>query len=286
MILRGIRNRLLLLPEICLVCSYAYAQGTTPPLASKPAALLTSATALALPEQTTNSIGMTFRLIKPGSFMMGSPDNEIDHNLAEDPLKHPSDESPQHHVVITKSYYLSAYEVTQADYEGVMGTNPSSFAGPKLPVEKVSWKEAQEFCSKLSTLESRKYRQPTEAEWEYACRAGSKSAYYWGPVADDSYAWTNQNAEEKTHEVGTRKPNAWGLYDMAGNVAEWCQDWKGNYTPGEQVDPRGAAGGEFRIIRGGSWAAYPLPFRSAARYGATPVSMIDFVGFRVVLEPQ
>jgi formylglycine-generating enzyme required for sulfatase activity len=139
-----------------------------------------------------------------------------------------------------------------------------------------------EFCRKLSELEHEMYRLPTEAEWEYACRAGTTTAYYWGSIFDESFAWTNDNSDEKTHEIATRKPNPWGLHDMSGNVAEWCLDWKGNYAPGETADPRGASGGEFRVIRGGSWAPYPLPVRSAARYGATPISMIDFVGFRVV----
>lgn len=228
---------------------------------------------------------MQLRRIPAGSFIMGSPDNEIDHNLAEEPLKHAADESPQHKVNITNPFYLGVTEVTQVEYENVMGTNPSEFPGPNLPVEKVAWKDAQEFCKRLSELEKRSYRLPTEAEWEYACRAGSTTAYYWGSNPDDSCAWINDNSDEKTHEVATKKPNAWGLYDMSGNIAEWCLDWKGNYLPGETADPHGAAGGEFRVLRGGSWSAYPLPFRSAARYGATPTSIINFVGFRIVLEP-
>ena len=245
-------------------------------------ATLTPAPNSTLPATTTNSIGMVLRLISPGNFVMGSPDSEIDHNLAEDPLRHPVDETPQHKVTLTKPYYLASTEVTQSQYEAVMGTNPSNSLGTTRPVEKVSWKEAQDFCKRLSETESKHYRLPTEAEWEYACRAGTTTAYYWGSNPDETYAWTNDNSGEKTHEVATRKANAWGLYDMSGNVAEWCQDWKGNYNAAAQTDPPGAAGGEFRVIRGGSWAAYPLPFRSAARYGATPISLIDFVGFRVV----
>jgi formylglycine-generating enzyme required for sulfatase activity len=217
---------------------------------------------------------------------MGSPASEVDHNLAEEPLKHAADESPQHQVTISKPFYLASTEVTQAQYEAVMDTNPSEFLGANLPVEKVSWENAQEFCKRLSATENKRYRLPTEAEWEFACRAGSSTAYYWGANPDESYAWTNDNSDEKTHEVAQKRPNAWGLYDMAGNVAEWCQDWKGNYSPGEQTDPKGAAGGEFRVIRGGSWSAYPLPYRSAARYGATPASVINFVGFRPVMEVQ
>lgn len=242
----------------------------------------TSLTRLA---ETTNSSGMRLKLIPTGSFTMGSPDTELDRNRREDPLWRYPDEAPQHKVTITKPFYLGICEVTQAEYEKVMGVNPSNFVGSKLPVEKVSWQDAQAFCKRLSEIENRQYRLPTEAEWEYACRAGTNTAYYWGGDYESGYAWVNENSGNKTHKVGTLKPNTWGLHDMAGNVWEWCQDRKGPYSALDQENPGGSSSGGFRVLRGGSWSDYPLPFRCAARYGASEDSLIDMVGFRVVLDP-
>ena len=171
--------------------------------------------------EATNSIGMKLRLIPAGEFMMGSPGTESGRE----------DDETQHRVSITKPFYLGVTEVTQEQYQKVMGTNPSYFKGPQNPVETVSWADAVEFCRKLSAMPAEKtaghvYRLPTEAEWEYACRAGTTTAYSFGDDASrlGDYGWFGGNSDSKTHQVGEKKPNAWGLYDMHGGVYEWCQD--------------------------------------------------------------
>jgi formylglycine-generating enzyme required for sulfatase activity len=212
----------------------------------------------------TNSIGMKLTLIPAGEFMMGSPDSDSDAA---------GDEKPQHRVRITKAFYLGATEVTQEQYEKVMGQNPSSFteSGPDAPVENVSWDDAQGFCRKLSELAEekeagRRYRLPTEAEWEYACRAGSAEKYCDGD--DEStlgdYAWYGENSDGKTHQVGQKNLNAWGLYDMHGNVWEWCADWYDGefYAQSPPNDPSGPPTGSLRVDRGGGWY-FPLGFRVA-----------------------
>ena len=188
------------------------------------------------PKEITNSIGMKLVLIPKGTFMMGSPESE----------KGRYENETEHEVTISKDYYLGVYEVTQAQYEKVMGNNPSHFQGAivgnenaDLPVENVPWHDAVEFCKKLSELPEEKkagrvYRLPTEAQWEYACRAGSKTAYSF----DDEegllpvYGWFYRNSSDRTHTVGLLEPNAWGLYDMHGNVWEWCSDWHEKYPKG------------------------------------------------------
>jgi formylglycine-generating enzyme required for sulfatase activity len=235
-----------------------------------------SETAEASGETLTNSIGMKFKLIPAGSFLMGSPDNE----------KGREKDEVQHKVTLTQPFYLGIYEVTQEQYEKVMGSNPSKFKGAKLPVETVNWNEAQDFCLKLSQLEKNMtYRLPTEAEWEYAARAGTKTAYYWGDDFDARYAWCAQNSGRKTQEVGTCPANPWGLFDMSGNVMEWCEDWSAAYPTGEQVDPKGAASGFFRVFRGGSWNFDPQICRSAFRIANSPDLRIRILGFRVVAVP-
>ncbi|MFM7929249.1 MAG: formylglycine-generating enzyme family protein, partial [Pirellula sp.] len=181
-------------------------------------------------------------------------------------------------MTISKDYYLGVHEVTQAQYEKVMGANPSYFRGDiqgsrsNHPVEQVSWEDAVEFCKKLSDLHEEKaagrvYRLPTEAEWEYACRAGSKTAYSFGesPKSLGDYAWFGSNSNNQTHPVGEKKANAWGLYDMHGNVWEWCRDRYGDYPKGAVSDPTGPKKGSSRVSRGGSWYYEAAGCRSAYR---------------------
>jgi formylglycine-generating enzyme required for sulfatase activity len=214
-------------------------------------------------KEITNSIGMKLVLIPKGTFMMGSPESE------EGPSQHVAAvrNEVQHQVTLSKNVYLGVTEVTQAQYQKVMGKNPSHFRGDRVqgdssdhPVENVSRTDAAEFCRKLSELPEeqqagRVYRLPTEAEWEYACRAGSKTAYSFGDERDSlgDYAWFLQNSDGKTHRVGERKPNAWGLYDMHGNIWEWCSDRYGEYSKGAVSDPTGPRWGVSGVLRGGSW---------------------------------
>ncbi len=183
----------------------------------------------------TNSIGMKFVLKPAGTFMMGSPSNE--------PLR--NNNEIQHKVTISPPYYLQTTEITQGQWKMIMGNNPSSFAncGDDCPVEKVSWNDAQEFIRKLNQKENTsKYRLPTEAEWEYAVRSGGKDEK-WAGTSDElklkNYAWYDHNSTKKTHPVGQKRPNGLGLYDMTGNVFEWCQDWYGDYPSGSVTDPTG-----------------------------------------------
>lgn len=226
-----------------------------------------------------NSIGMELRLIPAGSFIVGSPENEKGRR---------SNEGPQHKVTISRPFYLGVYEVTQEQYEKVMGSNPSKFKGSRRPVENVKWQDALTFCKKLSNKEkTMQYRLPTEAEWEYAARAGTGTAFFWGDEMDGEYCWYLRNSGSETKEVGTRKPNPWGLYDMCGNVWEWCEDWYGNkiYSSSERLDPKGPSSGVNRVIRGGGWYADSHYCRSAYRDQATSGLRGDVAGFRVLAVP-
>jgi formylglycine-generating enzyme len=221
----------------------------------------------------TNSIAMKLRLIEPGEFMMGSDKGgEWD-----------KQEKPAHKVKITKAFYIGVYEVTQEQYEKIMGKNPSSFKGAKLPVDSVGWKEAQEFCKKLSEKENAEYFLPTEAQWEYACRAGSKTEYYWGDKMDNEFCWYTGTSGKKTHDVGTKKSNDFGLYDMSGNVYEICSDWydENYYKTSPEEDPKGPEKGTGKVIRGGCWAARETYCRSASRVGISERAEMDRIGFRV-----
>jgi formylglycine-generating enzyme required for sulfatase activity len=235
------------------------------------------------PKQMTNSVGMKLVLIPAGEFLMGSA-------KADDPDAI-DDEQPRHRVRITRPFYLGATEVTQGQYRAVMGQTPSYFKGlDDLPVENVSWSDAVAFCDKLNEREEESlggaiYRLPTEAEWEYACRARSTTRYSFGDnVADlGEFAWYSGNSGGKTQPVGQKRPNAFNLYDTHGNVYEWCQDgYKADYyqeSPG--VDPPGPSGASDRVIRGGCWYGYPLLARSALRVRSTPVLRYDYLGFRL-----
>lgn len=197
-------------------------------------------------------------------------------------------------VTLSREYWLGKYEVTQAEFQAVTGKNPSHFAtDPRLPVEKVSQAGAAAYCVLLTQREQAAgrlpagyaYRLPTEAEWEYACRAGGTNHFSFGDdVAEaGAYAWTEENSEAKTHPIGTKRPNAWGFHDMHGNVWEWCQDWFGQYPAVEVTDPQGPAEGKFKVFRGGGWNNEAKFARSSNRFMMAATNGIHFVGFRVAL---
>jgi formylglycine-generating enzyme required for sulfatase activity/serine/threonine protein kinase len=224
----------------------------------------------------SNSIGQQLKVLPPGQFRMGDPKGD-------------GDETP-HEVRLTRAFYMGVHEVTQEQYERVMGTNPSNFKGASNPVEQVSWEDAVEFCQRLSALPEEKaagrvYRLPTEAEWEYACRAGSQTRYSFGDNESylGQYAWFADNSDTKTHPVGKKKPNAWGFYDMHGNVWEWCSDWYGDYPSGEVSDPTGPREGSSRVHRGGGWIYVAASCLSSTRYRYNPTSRYGHNGFRVAL---
>ena len=209
--------------------------------------------------------------IPPGTFTMGSPSIE----------QYRDDDERQHQVTLTKGFWLGKTEVTQEQWETVMGSNPSNFKGGRNPVEQVSWNDAQDFCKKAGNG----LRLPTEAEWEYACRAGSAAAYCFGDSVSGlgDYVWYNYNSGSKTHPVGGKKPNAWGLYDMHGNVWEWCEDWydEDYYASSPREDPCNSTAGPYRVVRGGSWNLISWICRSAFRYRYFPAYWYYFYGFRV-----
>lgn len=242
----------------------------------------------------TNSIGMKLRLIPAGEFMMGSRISAEDtyrkykYTAKENLFKN---EHPLHRVRITNPFRVGATEVTQHQWETVMGTRPwvaqkSVKAGPNYPVSVVSWHDAQDFCRKLSEKEGAEYRLPTEAEWEYACRAGTTSLYSYSEGRLKDYAWYQNasNTLRHAHLVGTRKPNPWQLYDMHGNVFEWSQDWyHGTYYDGSPVDnPQGPGQGEEKVFRGGGWGSTQELSRSAHRRAWLPDLLRSYLGFRVV----
>ncbi len=233
-------------------------------------------------------LGMVW--IKPGTFILGS--------RADEPGRG-SDEGPQTVVTLTKGFWMGAHEVTQGEYLKVVGSNPSGFPGDtNRPVEQVSWNNATNYC-RLLTLSERTagrlpagwgYRLPTEAEWEYACRAGARTTRF--GYGDDvsgaaliNYAWYSVNSGNTTHPVEQKLANPWGLMDMHGNVWEWCQDWYGAYSGGSTNDPQGAVSGIHRVIRGGSWINSAVYCRSAVRGVTFPDGASSDFGFRVVLSP-
>jgi len=240
-----------------------------------------------------NSLGMKFLKIPPGSFMMGSPEKEQFRD---------EDETP-HLVRLTRAFSIQETEVTQAQWRAVMGSNPSFFrdCGDNCPVERVSWNDVARFLEALNKRREGLYRLPTEAEWEYACRAGSATPFSWGDAPDCSMGLFNNNPRRgvakclaevlarglkpgSTAPVRSYPPNKWGLYDMHGNVWEWCQDWYGPYPKEEVMDPKGPEQGSFKVRRGGSWFKYATFGRSANRNYAHPASRYNTTGFRLVRE--
>ena len=212
-----------------------------------------------------------FRWCPPGTFMMGSPGSEEGR----------SGDERQHKVTLTKGYWMQETPVTQAMWESVMGNNPSKFKGANNPVECVSWNDCQEYIEKLNTLsQDMKFRLPSEAEWEYACRAGRTTAYGGTGILEEM-GWYEGNSGDKTHAVGQKDPNGWGIYDMHGNVWEWCNDWYGEYPTNMETDPKGPGSGSYRVNRGGSWYYLACYCRSAFRYWDDPGLRNYRLGFRL-----
>jgi uncharacterized protein (TIGR02996 family) len=220
----------------------------------------------------TNSIGMKFAWIPAGTFLMGSPEN--------DEYGYPSE--TQHKVILTQGYWLAIHAVTQTTWRAVMGNNPSHHKSDSLPVEQVSWDDCQEFLRRLCEKERCKYRLPTESEWEYGCRAGTTTRFYFGDKIpfDQANYYMEDKWRGETTPVGLFSPNAFGLYDMHGNVWEWCADWYGDYPKDDIVDPQGPMSGEIRVFRGGSFGVFPYDLRSASRSGLEPSDRDIYLGFR------
>lgn len=239
---------------------------------------------LAVPIEVKNSLGMKLVLIPPGQFQMGSPPGEEWHRPDE----------ALHQVTLTRAFYMGTTEVTQGQWKAIMGRNPSFAVGDALPVDTVTWSEADTFCRKLTEKEGTKYRLASEAEWEYACRAGTTTPFHTGATISTDQA--NYNGKftygkgtkglfrESSTKVGSFPPNAWGVHDMHGNVWEWCADWYSEYPKHAVRDPTGPAEGDRRIIRGGCWINFPAVCRSANRGKIVPRSWNFHTGFRVVRE--
>jgi len=237
---------------------------------------------VAPPKQITNSIGMKFVWIPPGSFMMGSTNKEQGRG----------DDEIHHKVTLTRGFYMSIHAVTQEHWMAIMGNTPSEFKDAKyLPVENVSWDDARDFCATLKDKEKKPYRLPTEAEWEYACRAGTTTAFHFGDTLATDQANYNGNFiyghgvkgayRGKTMPVGSFPANRWGLHDMHGNVWQWCQDWHGGLPKNDVTDPQGPKTGKSRVLRGGSWGSHPIFCRSANRNFGDPANRNEYCGFRV-----
>ena len=213
--------------------------------------------------------------IEAGSFLMGSYEGVGD-----------EDELPVREITLTKDYYMGIYEVTQAQWEAVMGNNPSGFKGSDLPVETVSWEDAVAFCEKLSEISGYHVSLPTEAQWEYACRAGSEAKWFFGESDAEYGTYGETNMDAKTYSVGSFQPNPNGLYDMYGNVMEWCLDYyRAEYLADDLTDPKGPESGEAKISRGGGWGGGPDNCRSAYRNACGADSATDGIGFRIVINP-
>ncbi len=223
-------------------------------------------------------VQMAFSFVPPGTFLMGGTVNDW--------------EKPVHKVTLTKGFFLGVHPVTQAQWQAVMGSRPSHFKKAKRPVEQVSWEDSQEFCKKvMAELKGGRVELPTEAEWEWACRAGTTSEYHFGDVLNTDLANYNGQSSwngspmgknrKATKNVGLYPSNPWGLYDMHGNVWEWCSDWYGEYSAGDQTDPQGRSNGQYRVLRGGSWNDFPEYCRAAVRYWSEPAGRFINFGFRV-----
>ena len=231
-----------------------------------------------------DGVEMRFVRIAPGTFARGSTPTEPGRDR---------DEGPVHEVMLTRAFFLGVHEVTQAQWTAVMGSNPAVFRrgpeAPRRPVESVSWEDCQRFIARLNARGVGRFRLPTEAEWEYAARAGSTTRFPWGDDPKEFvthvHAWANSRSYAITHPVGEKPPNAWGLHDLHGNVWEWCSDGYGPYPEGPQRDPVGPPEGRERVFRGGSWYDFPVSLRSANRHRHRPDGRYTAVGLRLVWEP-
>ena len=214
--------------------------------------------------------------VEGGTFIMGATAEQKNTEKREEPA----------HSVTLSSFYIGKYEVTQALWKAVMGSNPSDWKGDNLPVEQVSWDDCQTFLRKLNAMTGNNFRLPTEAEWEYAARGGNRSRgyQYSGNNNLSDVAWYDGNSGNKTHPVGTKAPNELGIYDMSGNVWEWCQDWYGDYSSSAQTNPTGPSSGSYRVCRGGSWNFNASYCRVADRHHfVTPDFRIYYLGLRLAL---
>ena len=228
---------------------------------------------------TANGVSFTMKYVEGGTFQMGATSEQ-----GSDAF---SDESPVHSVTLS-TFYMGETEVTQELWQAVMGSNPSHFSGTNLPVERVSWNTiVNEFLPTLNAATGRNFRLPTEAEWEFAARGGNQGhGYkYAGSNTIGNVAWYTDNSSSKTHAVKTKQANELGLYDMSGNVWEWCQDWYGNYSSGSQTNPQGPSSGSDRVLRGGGWNRYARDCRVSYRNVSDPVITSNGFGFRLAL-PQ
>ena len=247
-----------------------------PTVAEQPVAQPTVANSDNISIPVKDGISIDMVRVEAGTFKMGA--------TAE--MKNPWVlEKPTHKVTLTNDYYIGKYEVTQALWQAVMGSNPSYFKGDNLPVEQVSWNDCQEFLSKLNRITGKTFRLPTEAEWEYAARGGKKSrgCQYSGSNNLSDVAWYWDNSGSKTHAVGSKQSNELGIYDMSGNVWEWCQDWHGRYSKSSQTNPTGATSGSGRVSRGGCWIGDAGLCRSSYRSDDAPDDRNSDLGFRLVL---
>lgn len=277
---------------ILLLSGVAGCRLGTGPETGEPAAATSVKTSVVVPPARLvldlgGSLEMKLMLVPAGKFIMGSAPDERDRE---------PDEGPARKVTVTKPFYMGVCEVTQEQYETVMGRNPSRFKGSRRPVEGIWWTDAVEFCTRLSKMTGRTVRLPTEAQWEYACRAGTTGRFSFGDSYDDLPRYANYRDAlqttaarpdpDGTVDAGSFKPNRWGLYDMHGNVFEWCNDWyRDSYSELAETDPQGAPSGAYRVLRGGSWSGPPWQCRSAYRHRFSADGRFNhLIGFRVVAE--
>ena len=225
---------------------------------------------------TVGGVNYKFVRVEAGTFNMGATSEQQDAY---------SDEKPVHKVTLSRNYYIGKTEVTQALWRAVMGSNPSYHKGNNRPVEHVSWDDCQVFIKRLNAATGKKFRLPTEAEWEFAARGGNKSNHYQYSGSDNigDVAWYNGNSNSTTHDVATKQSNELGIYDMSGNVWEWCSDWYGDYSSNAQYDPAGPSSGSYRVFRGGSWYGGARGCRSSRRNYSTPDGSSYFLGLRLAL---